>query len=79
MSQEKVDKYKQEKANRKEIMKKDADKRSESMRKTAKDRAKLVDLFRDKIFCADCGRKLYFHKHQMDCKDHYWYGDYECS
>lgn len=63
----------------KEIMKKDSDKRAESMKKTAKEREKLIDLFRGKIFCKDCGGKMYFHRHQMDCKDHYWYADYECS
>ena len=62
-----------------QIMNKAADKRAESMKRTAKDRAKLVDLFRGKVFCADCGKKLYFHKHVMDVKEPYWYGDYECS
>lgn len=62
-----------------QILKKAADKRAESMKRTEKDRAKLVDLFRGKVFCADCGKKLYFHKHVMDCKNPYWYGDYECS
>ena len=55
----------------KEIMKKDSDKRAESMKKTAKEREKLIDLFRGKIFCKDCGGKMYFHRHQMDCKDFY--------
>ena len=62
-----------------QILKKAADKRAESMKRTEKDRAKLVDLFRGKVFCADCGKRLYYHKHVMECKNPYWYGDYECS
>lgn len=63
----------------KELIRKNSDIRQESMRKTQKDREKLIDLFEGKIFCADCGKRLYFHRHRMDCKTHYWYADYECS
>lgn len=53
--------------------------RQESMRKTAAARAKMVDLFERRIFCADCGYRMYFHRHQMDVKDKHWYADYYCS
>ena len=29
-------------------------------------RATLINLFEDKIVCADCGRKLYFHRKRVD-------------
>ena len=60
-------------------MRKNSEKRQESMRKTAKARAQMIDLFEHKIFCADCGYRMYFHRHQMDVKDRHWYADYYCS
>ena len=62
-----------------DIMRRNSEKRQESMRKTAKARAKMIDLFEGKIFCADCGYRMYFHRHQMDVKDKHWYADYYCS
>lgn len=53
--------------------------RQESMEKTAQARAKLVNLFEKRIFCADCGHKLYFHRYRMDCKDRHWAAEYYCS
>ena len=55
------------------IMRKNSKKRQESMKKTAKARAQMIDLFEHKIFCADCGYRMYFHRHQMDVKDKHWY------
>lgn len=37
-------------------------KRRDSLRKTAQTRAELIDLFRNKIFCADCGYRMYFQR-----------------
>ena len=61
------------------IMQKNSEKRQESMKKTAKARAKMIDLFDGRIFCADCGYRMYFHRHQMNVKDKHWYADYYCS
>ena len=51
-----------------------------TMERTEKIRATLINLFEDKIVCADCGRKLYFHRKRVDKrKDGAWYAFYECS
>ena len=63
----------------KEQLRQNTKKRQDSMQKTAKERAKLLNLFENRIFCADCGHKMYFHRHQMDRKDKRWYADYYCS
>lgn len=55
------------------------EKMQRKMRESAPDREKLVDLFDGKIFCADCGYRLYFRRHRMDCKDRHWFGYYYCS
>ena len=54
--------------------------RQEHMQKTAEIRASLVNLFDGKIFCADCGGKMYYHRKKID-KDARgrWYAFYECS
>lgn len=54
------------------------------MKQTAVQRGVLVDLFSGKIICADCGKRMYFHRKRMDkrkCKnkDEAWYAFYECS
>ena len=54
--------------------------RVEKMERTEEIRATLINLFEDKIVCADCGRKLYFHRKRVDKrKDGAWYAFYECS
>lgn len=54
--------------------------RQSHMEKTAEIRATLIDLFVGKIVCADCGRKLYFHRKKIDKdKRGRWYAFYECS
>ncbi len=63
----------------KEQMFQNSKKRQDSMKNTAKAREGLVDLFEKKIFCADCGYRMYFHRHQMDCKDKRWFAEYYCS
>ena len=54
-------------------------KRKKSMEETAAERAKIVNLFEKKVFCGDCGYRMYFHKARMDCKDRHWYAEYYCS
>ena len=61
------------------IMKEDSDRRRESMKKTKKDRDKIENLFKGKIFCADCGRTMYLHKHRVDGYENRWLGSYDCS
>jgi len=53
--------------------------RQDNKARFAKEHAKLVDLFEGKIYCADCGRRMYFHRKQMDKKGHPWFAFYECS
>ena len=62
-----------------ESLKAKSEKRRESMRATAKGRAKLVDLFAGKAFCADCGHRLYFKRAKADCKNTYWFAHYHCG
>ena len=50
------------------------------MERTEEIRATLINLFEDKTVCADCGRKLYFHRKRVDKRnDGSWYAFYECS
>ncbi len=56
----------------------------QSMKDTEKERSKQIDLFDRKIFCGDCGRRMYFirakHKRRKkDCNDHTWVLCYTCS
>lgn len=53
--------------------------RRENIHNHAGEHAKLVDLFAGKIVCADCGRRMYYHRKQMDKKGRPWYAYYECS
>ena len=50
------------------------------MQKTEEVRATLINLFEGKIVCADCGKKMYFHRKRIDKdKRGRWYAYYECS
>ena len=54
--------------------------RQSKMKQSAEIRATLVNLFEGKIVCADCGKKMYFHRKKIDKhKDGAWYAYYECS
>lgn len=54
--------------------------RQSKMRQSEAIRATLVNLFDGKIVCADCGKKMYFHRKKVDKrKDGAWYAFYECS
>lgn len=54
--------------------------RQTKMQKSEEIRATLINLFDGKIFCADCGKRMYFHRKKVDKrKDGGWYAFYECS
>lgn len=54
--------------------------RQKKMQKSEEVRATLINLFDGKIFCADCGKRMYFHRKKVDKrKDGAWYAFYECS
>ena len=54
--------------------------RQAKMEKSEEIRSTLINLFEGKIVCADCGRKMYFHKKRIDKdKRGRWYAFYECS
>ncbi len=59
------------------ILTKNSEKWIESVKHTENERAKLVNNFKGKIFCADCGYGMYFHRHCFEGK--YWRADYYCS
>ena len=54
--------------------------RVEKMERSEKIRATLINLFDGKIVCAECGKKLYYHRKRIDKdKRGRWYAYYECS
>lgn len=54
--------------------------RQAKIEKSEEIRSTLINLFEGKIVCADCGRKMYFHKKRIDKdKRGRWYAFYECS
>ena len=54
--------------------------RIEKMERSEKIRASLINLFDGKIVCAECGKKLYYHRKRIDKdKRGRWYAFYECS
>lgn len=54
--------------------------RQTKMQKSEEIRATLINLFDGKIFCSDCGKRMYFHRKKVDKrKDGGWYAFYECS
>lgn len=54
--------------------------RQTKMQKSEEIRSTLINLFDGKIFCADCGKRMYFHRKKVDKrKDGGWYAFYECS
>jgi len=63
-----------------DIMNAASEARQTKMQKSKEIRATLVNLFEGKIVCADCGRKMYFHRKRIDKdKRGRWYAYYECS
>lgn len=54
--------------------------RTRKMEQSQEARVKLQNLFDGKIFCADCGQRMYFHRKKIDRdKRGRWYAFYECS
>ena len=54
--------------------------RQTKMQQSEEIRATLINLFDGKIICADCGKRMYFHRKRVDKrKDGGWYAFYECS
>lgn len=63
-----------------DIMNAASEARQTKMQKSEEIRATLVNLFEGKIVCADCGRRMYFHRKRIDKdKRGRWYAYYECS
>ena len=63
-----------------DIMNAASEARQTKMQKSEEIRATLINLFEGKIVCADCGRKMYFHRRRIDKdKRGRWYAYYECS
>ena len=63
-----------------DIMNAASEERQTKMRKSEEIRATLVNLFEGKIVCADCGKRMYFHRKRIDKdKRGRWYAFYECS
>ena len=63
-----------------DIMNAASEARQTKMQKSEEIRATLVNLFEGRIVCADCGRKMYFHRKRIDKdKRGRWYAYYECS
>lgn len=54
--------------------------RQEKMKQSAAMREQIVDYFAKKIFCADCGSRMYFRRHRIDKKGpEEWMGSYNCG
>ncbi len=63
-----------------DIMNAASETRQIKMQKSEEIRATLINLFDGKIVCADCGKRMYFHRKRIDKdKRGRWYAFYECS
>ena len=63
-----------------DIMNAASETRQTKMQKSEEIRATLINLFDEKIVCADCGKRMYFHRKRIDKdKRGRWYAFYECS
>ena len=63
-----------------DIMNAASEERQTKMQKSKEIRATLINLFDGKIVCADCGKRMYFHRKRIDKdKRGRWYAFYECS
>ena len=63
-----------------DIMNAASEARQPQLQKSEELRATLINLFDGKIICADCGKRMYFHRKRVDKrKDGGWYAFYECS
>lgn len=54
--------------------------RQEKMKQSAVIREGMIDFFDQKLFCADCKKRMYFRRHRIDKKvPEEWMGSYDCS
>lgn len=60
-------------------MREDSTHRAERMEWSADIRAAMVDLLDGKIFCADCGKRMYYKRQRIQCKGVVFRGVYDCS
>ena len=61
-------------------MQKDSTHRETAMEWSADIRAGMIDLFAGKIFCADCGKRMYYKRQRIcGCKNVTFRGVYDCS
>ena len=60
-------------------MRKDSAHRETAMEWSADIRAGMIDLFARKIFCADCGKRMYYKRQRIQCKGVVFRGVYDCS
>ena len=61
-------------------MQKDSTHRETAMGWSADIRAGMIDLFAGKIFCADCGKRMYYKRQRIcGCKNVTFRGVYDCS
>ena len=61
-------------------MQKDSAHRETAMEWSADIRAGMIDLFAGKIFCADCGKRMYYKRQRIcGCKNVTFRGVYDCS
>ncbi len=60
-------------------MQKDSAHRETAMEWSADIRAGMIDLFARKIFCADCGKRMYYKRQRIQCKGVVFRGVYDCS
>ena len=61
-------------------MRKDSAHRETAMEWSADIRAGMIDLFAGKIFCADCGKRMYYKRQRIcGCKNVTFRGVYDCS
>lgn len=61
-------------------MQKDSIHRENAMEWSADIRAGMIDLFAGKIFCADCGKRMYYKRQRIcGCKNVTFRGVYDCS
>ena len=60
-------------------MREDSAHRETAMEWSADIRAGMIDLFARKIFCADCGKRMYYKRQRIQCKGVVFRGVYDCS
>ena len=60
-------------------MREDSSHRAAAMEWSADIRAGMIDLLDRKIFCADCGKRMYYKRQRVQCKGVVFRGVYDCS